>query len=109
LYGPRAARSPKLAALAAALALGFLGAPGPAGAQNTGSLSTTPPVPLTTTSTGTTTTTPPAPAPAPAPAPPLHTLPRTGFDIGWLVAIGTVLLLAGLGLRLRTRDVRWPR
>jgi LPXTG-motif cell wall-anchored protein len=34
-------------------------------------------------------------------------LPKTGFDILEPALLGAGLLLAGLGLRLRTRDVRW--
>jgi hypothetical protein len=71
-------------------------------------LSSTPPVSLG-----------PSPKPGPkrsvpkstgaAPASSLHSLPYTGFDVLELVLIGVALLVAGIGLRLRTRDIRWPR
>jgi LPXTG-motif cell wall-anchored protein len=35
-----------------------------------------------------------------------QTLPRTGFDAGFVAAIGLALLLAGLAMRLRLRHAR---
>ena len=35
-----------------------------------------------------------------------QTLPRTGFDAGFVAAIGVALLLAGVALRLRLRHAR---
>jgi LPXTG-motif cell wall-anchored protein len=108
-----------LAPLAAAGALALAGAPS-AGAQTTTgqaggpSLSPAPPVslghakkPKKTTPTSTTTSKP-ASKRASSVARSSRQLPNTGYD-AWAVALlGGGLMAAGVGLRLRTRDVRWP-
>ncbi len=35
-------------------------------------------------------------------------LPNTGYDAVGVALLGAGLMLGGVGLRLRTRDVRWP-
>lgn len=60
----------------------------------------TPPVDLSSTTTTTSTST------ATTPVTSSSNLPRTGLDLGVLAAIAAVLLLAGVGLRLRTAGVR---
>jgi LPXTG-motif cell wall-anchored protein len=47
--------------------------------------------------------TPSAPAPAASSG---QTLPRTGFDAGFVAAIGLALLLAGFAVRMRLRHAR---
>jgi LPXTG-motif cell wall-anchored protein len=46
---------------------------------------------------------PPAPAPSPTPAPPSQ-LPYTGLDARWLALAGGLLLLGGIGVRIRAAD-----
>jgi hypothetical protein len=100
------------AVLLAIAALAGTGA-APAAAATTSSLpsasqtlSSTPPVSLPSSPTRPSTT--PSRS-GTAPASSLHALPRTGFDVLELVLVGAILLMAGIGLRLRTRDVRSPR
>jgi LPXTG-motif cell wall-anchored protein len=107
-----------LSPLAAAGALALAGAPA-AGAQSTTgpaggpSLSPAPPVSLghatkpKTTTHASPTTSKSASKPASAAAR-SRQLPNTGYD-AWAVALlGGGLMAAGVGLRMRTRDVRWP-
>jgi LPXTG-motif cell wall-anchored protein len=107
-----------LAPLAAAGALALAGAPA-AGAQSTTgpaggpSLSPAPPVTLghakqpKKTTHASTTTSKPASKRANSGAR-SRQLPNTGYD-AWAVALlGGGLVAAGVGLRMRTRDVRWP-
>ena len=35
-------------------------------------------------------------------------LPNTGYDVWAVALLGAGLIAAGVGLRLRVRDVRWP-
>jgi LPXTG-motif cell wall-anchored protein len=107
-----------LAPLAAAGALALAAVP-TAGAQTTTgpaggpSLSPAPPVSLghakkRKTTHVSTTASKPASTRASSVARRARELPNTGYD-AWAVALlGGGLMAAGVGLRLRTRDVRWP-
>ena len=46
------------------------------------------------------------PSPSAPAAAPGQTLPRTGFDAGFVAAIGVALLVAGFAVRLRLRHAR---